>query len=404
MGLVRPFDSKTVLGLTDGILNVTLSDVHAPKRVVRRSTVVPAGKSKLLILDDRVVPGPGAGPLYLRMTSSVEGVHVWPIDGPVPEVGPDMRSFGWLFDWTLPSFEHDHGALSDVAVDHLAVGSQAFHGGVLPCFQDFKQDIAAPGPNHGVFFRSKAGPAFDVRAYDGNSRSVSDFSCLGSNETRTNMLLLGPGNYMDLGVATDGLCFTVLAYAEDDLSMNYPALGFYCYPFVDGLLDFSLIPTTTPVGDEVWSVGDRNLCKKNIAGALTTGWSTDLSPTDGPGFYGVILPPTPGTIVAGLQSVVHKKVNLAPSPSGPACPVEGDPTWRRITMISLLWNALSAGATNAHIVNVFFGPPPGKWYELGPFGYTTAQNLWSTASLPSLGIQNPTGLDATVHVEWGTSK
>ena len=411
----RPFDTKTVLSVNDGRAQAVRTDIHRPGKVKTYTITVPAGKSRLLVMDDRVL-SPTNPPVYLRLASSVEGVSAWPIDSLSPDVGSDMRFFGWLFDWTAPAFTHDHGNFSTVGSNHATgTGSQVMHAGTFPCFQDYEEDVASPVGNHALYFKQKSGPAFDVRAYDSQGMCVSDHSTDqsgGQNERRFH-LLLGPTGYYDLGVERDGLGFTVLAYAEDAALMTgYPVFAFYSYPYIDGILDLSIIPTVTPAGDTVWDPADRNLCRRNIVpGSVITGWDPFIAAAppgftnvSGPGFKQLITPPLPVACLDGLNSLWYDKSDAGTTASGAPCPVVGDPTWRRITMISGGWaGAIAAADSNAHLVNVFFGPAPGRWYELRPFAYVTTDNLWSQPNRPALGFQNPTSLDATIEVEYGAA-
>lgn len=369
----------------------------------RRQTIrVPAGKTKLVILDDAPLSSL-TDARALRLVSNVEDVKWWPIDSATPALDEDTREFGFLFDLSAATFEHAHGVRSDQyqsgGVDvHTAAGLEPGYTmySTLPTWFSNAFDRTSP-PTVGSprsFFTDRRAAQFNV-GQGGYVREASTEAVDGSSKLA--YYLIGKDDYYNLGTADDGLEFILYVYVGDNLKCPTMGAGFMCYPYSVSLLDPDDVPTAHPAtGQTIWSTGDAQL--DTVA---------RVSPAAGPrGFLNA-----PGAFFSvagrsiaqdGWQAMRFQKIDFSLNTDG-IINSGANPTWNRITMMYLQFSTAAVGGddTPVYIGNLYFGPRAGRLRALRPYEHCT-DRPWSASSVPAIGIQNATETDAEVEVEyWG---
>ena len=408
-------------------------------KVRKMTVVVPAGESKLVILDEIALPSVAYRLLGLK--SSVEGVEWWPIDSTTPSVDPDTREFGWLLDYGWPNFEHNHGqSLAGVPeyVDHSGthlttsyrVGTRTMYS-ELPCFVDHATSKIDPlvNPATGVLATS---PMYTQIKTGGLVNFDGEYINLASTNQDTlydrgrNVgWLLGPDNYENLGTAYDGLGFFAYFYVNEADYLDATghvinparqkfALNLYSYPFS--------VARTNPddLDDETYmnfgGAGKVPLCgttdlmmdfNTNVSNAL--GYASVQSAGLGHGGYRYwrTTNPTPAYNPAdGYQIIPMAKPDFT-QVNGTDSVTPGTyesveygyevPIWSRITAGMIRCHADKSATVDARLINIWFGPQPGKSRILRPYELTS-ETAWSTSSVPAIGIQNPTEMDAEIEI------
>lgn len=391
--------------------------------VYDRWVEVPAGESRLLQFSDQALGANGLK--VLACSTDIPGVEVWPIGivtGETCEVDPNTRRFGWLFDPAAPVFDHDHGAVSDVASDHSPTGERLFYD-TLPSWiiygGDTLKTLGPLSPNfHYASFYEHATyrPFTPARSSDGyvhdGGRIISANAGAASAVSVVRYLFgMAAGQYQNLGTATDGLIFAVPNFRSSASDFGAINVRFYNYPYGKGWTepeDFAEVPDWATA---YWADDD-----------LVLGTIED----DGLGnLYGI------ETAQAGGYAEV---VGAAPATSGHRCHMiskvgatlvagtlptgddvsgydvarsNGGFVWNRVTSMDLRLNQISVpggGGALAYFYNVYFGPRGGHRLRLGRLGFAmTDAGFFQESHRPALGVQNPTSRRAIVRAILGTT-
>ena len=394
------------------------------KRQFHHELYIPAGYTTHQVLDS--VPVAGSGNRYfVSANTDTEGVEVWPIDSASPSTSYDTSEFGWIFDFDASVHSHDHGAKSTVLSNHAA-GAENFHGSDFPCWVQVAEDVADQTGAQLLISDIEDAPTPLIPIHhNGHVMSLPTEN----EQERVAVYMLGNTGYKNFGAKDDGLGFTAVFYLEDadSTKMNIPyspRLRFFSYPFTRAAKSMDLIGSTTGLGDTIWAADDQLLCPNGLksgGGAIGYliygGGGGDIRCLLGSQTVGGALakPPmtgAPGELNDGYSSVFMPKVvtdppaysgseiaTIAPADSG------GILTWERITMIAASFSGLAgSGSLSNHLVNVYFGPRPGRLHILRPFVYLVGNlgDLWSQNSVPTLGIRNPHGVPVNVQIDFGT--
>ena len=377
---------------------------EGPKDAARhrkQTILVPAGKTKLCILDDKALSA-ATDAKAVRLVSNVEGVDWWPIDSATPSVDENTRAFGWLLDLAAPDKDHAHaGIFSHIAVDVDNASEDHVFYDSLPSFLSYSTDRATPGDDHSVFTTKLAGQLINWR---GNVLDMSVLATAGTNRRNT-MYLIGMDGYWNLGTANDGLELHMVVYIADITKLNDLNVYLYCWPFTDLLLNAADVPALTDYGQAPWDPTDSMLDRMakraaSLPANPTYGW-LPANLTDGASISRQI---DPSLLVNGwnVQRMTKASTVSHAASTSAGSGFAGDPVWNRITQCLLNVQALNGtSATTVYIGNIYFGPRPGLVRRLRPYEHCTDQP-WSGSSIPAVGLQNRTSEDAEVEVEyWG---
>lgn len=397
------------------------------QQLERRSTfdvVVQPGKMKLQILQNDLVSNE-SDQRYLFIETNLEGVEWWSIDDSSPSVDEDTDAFGWILDTKWPEYIHDHGlpwADPTSGVDHtgtnpggggypavMKLGVREFYS-TLPTFVSASAARLNPfKPVVGNIYQGGYSEALDnvgLVNYNGSSLNLSvDNTSFLLGAARNVQWLWGLDTYKNFGTDNDGLCFFVVFYVEDITALTPNPQKFFCfmysYPFTEiTYRDIANLPDETFVtaggAVDIWSKEDLMI---DFALNTPDGVSCKL---DMSGYFGVTNENL-YTIKNGYQVFKSSKSDWGKTISDAnSIGVSEFPIWNRITAGRVEIASKAGSVVNARLVNIFFGPQPGRRRVLRPFEYTTEQP-WSIGSKPAIGLYNPGSTEARVRIIYGAN-
>lgn len=354
---------------------------------------VPARTSILHTLDGIPVTT-DTNPQFLFLESNINGVNWWAIDRTNQAVvSPTTREFGYILDLTTHEYEHNHGQTSNLATDHAVLGTPIYYD-YLPCFQSYTQDKANRTADHIVTKDLINGPSATKCHAGGHALKYQFANSVGDSPRPRTMYMWGKDGYQDFGLQNDGLEFLVSAYIEDTTKIAQAKFKLHSYPYSLGNQELGNFAGLNSYGYTYWATNDPSLCRRSAN--PSTGWGVggnllvqDLLVSPGATF------PTTPALANGFVSYRVQKENLFGADGF---------TYSRVTMLEFSFEATATTATTENrLLNISFGPRPGKGGTIRPHAISTAR-LWGSGLLlsPSIGLQNPNETSARVKIAYGT--